>query len=100
MYILFLFLILFAALISGGQLITSNHMKTSRHLTETPGARERTSEIGDDKPETLARGASNFQTHHMFRPINGRTVLLPHIPRRNQRPIYKPVFTESSDRIW
>ena len=32
-------------------------MKTSRHLTETPGVHERTSEIGDDKPETLARGA-------------------------------------------
>ena len=68
---LFLFLILFAALISGGQLITSNHMKTSRHLTETPGARERTSDIGDDKPDRdpIARGASNFQAHHMFRPM-------------------------------
>ena len=76
---LFLFLILFAALISGGQLITSNHMKTSRHLTETPGARERTSDIGDDKPETLARGASNFQTHHMFRPMVERCYsVLPH----------------------
>ena len=49
-----------------------NHMKTSRHLTETPGARERTSDIGDDKPETLARGASNFQAHHMFRPMAER----------------------------
>ncbi len=51
----------------------------------------------DDKPETLARGASNFQTHHMYVPPSGRTVLLPHIPRRNQRPIYKPVFAESSE---
>ena len=69
-------------------------MKTSRHLTETPGVHERTSEIGDDKPETLARGASNFQTHHMCMYV---MVLLPHIPRRNQRPMYKSVFAESSE---
>ena len=45
-------------------------MKTSRHLTETPGARERTSDFGDGKPETLARGASNFQASTGLRTPN------------------------------
>ena len=54
---------------------TTHHFKP--HEDKSPPNRNTRSSrksilTDDDKPETLARGASNFQTHHMFRPMAER----------------------------